>query len=57
VNASIGIGPSDKSWNVSIYGRNLLNSKYNTQILPGDFAIQQVYGEPVTYGAMVSFSF
>lgn len=57
VNASVNFGPSDGKWKVGIYGRNLLDTKYRTQVLPGDFAIQQVYGEPVTYGVMLSFDY
>jgi iron complex outermembrane recepter protein len=57
VNASVGFGPADKSWRISLYGRNLTDTEYRTQVLPGDFAIQQVFGEPLTYGAMVAFDF
>lgn len=57
VNASISFGPDDDRWRIGAYARNIFDTVYSTQILPGDFAIQQVYGEPATYGASLSFKY
>lgn len=35
---------------LAVYGDNVTNSKYYNQILPGQFAIQTVWGAPATWG-------
>jgi iron complex outermembrane receptor protein len=57
VNIGAKFGAADGTWEVNAYARNLFDTKYHTQILPGDFAIQQVYGEPLTYGVGLAFHF
>jgi len=47
----------DEHWSLSIYGNNLTDTKYRIQVLPGDFAIQQVYGEPASVGASIGYRF
>jgi iron complex outermembrane recepter protein len=41
--------PSDR-FTVAVYGDNITDSKYYTQILPGQFAVQTVWGQPVSWG-------
>lgn len=48
--------PSDH-YTFAIYGDNLTNSKYYNQILPGQFAIQTVWGNPTTYGVSARAKF
>lgn len=47
----------DKHVSLSVYGTNVTNSKYRIQVLPGDFAIQQVYGEPASVGVSGTFHY
>jgi iron complex outermembrane receptor protein len=48
--------PSDR-WSVSIFGTNVTNEKYRVEVLPGPFAIQQLYGEPASVGISGTFKF
>lgn len=41
--------PSER-YTLAVYGDNITDSKYYTQILPGQFAIQTVWGQPVSWG-------
>ena len=44
-------------WTLALYGKNLTDEEYRSQVLPGTMAIQQTYGEPITYGASVTFKY
>jgi len=48
---------ADERWAFSIFGNNVTDSAYRIQVLPGDFAIQQVYGEPASIGASITFKY
>jgi iron complex outermembrane recepter protein len=41
---------SSEHFTVAVYGDNITDSKYYTQILPGQFAVQTVWGQPVSWG-------
>ncbi len=41
--------PSDR-FTLAVYGDNVTDSKYHNQILPGQFAIQTVWGQPASWG-------
>ncbi|MES1263980.1 MAG: TonB-dependent receptor, partial [Peristeroidobacter soli] len=44
-------------WSVGVYGTNVTNTKYRLGVLPGPFAIQQVYGEPAAFGVNAELHF
>ena len=48
--------PSDR-FTLAVYGDNLTDSKYHTQILPGQFAVQTVWGQPVSWGVSARAKF
>ncbi len=48
--------PSER-YTLAVYGDNLTNSKYYNQILPGQFAIQTVWGSPTTWGVSARAKF
>ncbi|MHA3791140.1 TonB-dependent receptor [Sphingomonas sp. YL-JM2C] len=47
----------DERWAFSVYGTNVTDTKYRSQVLPGTYAIQQTYGEPAAIGASVTFNY
>ncbi|MBA2933807.1 TonB-dependent receptor [Sphingomonas sp. CGMCC 1.13654] len=51
LNLRAGYTTPDGHFGFDVFGTNVTNSKYRIQVLPGDFAIQQVYGEPASVGA------
>jgi iron complex outermembrane receptor protein len=44
-------------WSFSVFGKNVTNTVYRAEVLPGPVAIQQGYGEPRSWGASVSYHF
>ncbi len=42
---------------LAVYGDNITNSRYLNQVLPGQFAIQTVWGYPVTWGVSARVKF
>ncbi|CAM9671406.1 unnamed protein product, partial [Phaeothamnion confervicola] len=48
--ARIGIGAADERWNVSIWGKNLADERYRTQVLFSSVGFGSSYGPPRTYG-------
>jgi iron complex outermembrane recepter protein len=46
--------PGDQ-FSIALYGNNLTNENYLTQVLPFSGAILQTYGTPATYGVELSF--
>lgn len=48
---------ADEKWAYSVYGNNVTDEKYRTQVLPGTFAIQQTYGEPAAVGVAVTYKY
>jgi iron complex outermembrane receptor protein len=48
--------PSDH-WSISVFGNNVTDEKYRVEVLPGPFAIQQLYGEPAAVGVQATVKF
>jgi iron complex outermembrane receptor protein len=53
--ARIGIGSADERWNVSVWGKNLFDERYRTQVLFSSVGFGSNYGPPRTYGISVMF--
>ena len=53
--ARVGVGAADDRWNVSVWGRNLADERYRTQVLFSSVGFGQSYGAPRTYGVTLSF--
>jgi iron complex outermembrane receptor protein len=53
--ARIGIGSADDRWNVSVWGKNLFDERYRTQVLFSSVGFGSNYGPPRTYGISVMF--
>lgn len=53
--ARIGIGSADDRWNVSVWGKNLFDERYRTQVLFSSVGFGSNYGPPRTYGVSVMF--
>ena len=49
--------PANKAYSVGVFGNNLTDTKYLTQVLPFSGAILQTYGTPLTYGVELGFEF
>jgi iron complex outermembrane receptor protein len=48
--------PSD-SWSFSVFGNNVTDEVYRKAAFGNPFAVQEAYGDPVTYGAEIAFRF
>jgi outer membrane receptor protein involved in Fe transport len=48
--------PSNK-WTFSVYGRNLTDTTYLTQVFQESEAWPQTYGEPISFGVQVQRKF
>jgi iron complex outermembrane receptor protein len=48
--------PSDRI-TVAVYGDNLLDAEYYTQLLSGQAGVGTVWGEPAIYGFSVRYNF
>lgn len=53
--ARIGIGSKDDRWNIALWGRNLTDERYRTQVLFSSVGFGESYGSPRTYGVSVWF--
>jgi iron complex outermembrane receptor protein len=53
--ARLGIGAQDDRWSVSIWGRNLADERYRTQVLFSSVGFGETWGPPRTYGVSLSF--
>lgn len=49
--------PASERFSIAVYGNNLTDETYLTQVLPFSGAILQTYGTPLTYGVEVGFKF
>lgn len=49
--------PANERFSVAVFGTNLTDETYLTQVLPFSGAILQTYGTPRTYGVEVGFEF
>lgn len=50
------LDPSER-WSVTLYGKNVLDEEYYSQVLPGPYAHQATYGAPANYGVTVGYEF
>jgi len=57
LNLRMGWTAPNDLWEIAVFGTNVTDEKYRTQVLPGDFGIQQIYGKPASYGVSLSFKF
>jgi iron complex outermembrane receptor protein len=48
---------AEERWQVAIFGTNVFDEEYNSQVLPGQPAIQRTYGEPAVVGVSVGFKY
>ena len=48
--------PSER-WELAVFATNVLDKKYNAQVLPGLPAVQRTYGEPVSVGVSAAFKY
>lgn len=59
LNASLAYEPDDRTWNVSIFARNLTNTRYRGNLIDvsglGLFEVK--HGQPASYGAAVRINF
>ncbi len=53
----IMFSPADKGFSIAVFGNNLTDETYLTQVLPFSGAILQTYGTPRTYGVEASVKF
>ena len=49
--------PANKAYSVGVFGNNLTDTTYLTQVLPFSGAVLQTYGTPLTYGVEVGFKY
>ena len=49
-NARAGIGTQTGSWKISVWGKNLSDERYRTQVLNSSVGYGESWGMPRTYG-------
>ncbi len=57
VNARIGYLPNAGKWSGDLWVDNLTNTKYFRDVVASGTGIRGSYGEPITFGANIKFSF
>ena len=57
VDGQIGIRDADNRWSAYIWGKNIFNEYYWTNVVSGYDTVARFAGMPATYGVTVSFSF
>ena len=57
LSARIAFSPADERFSIGVFGNNLTDETYLTQVLPFSGAILQTYGTPRTYGVEVGVKF
>jgi iron complex outermembrane receptor protein len=55
-NARIGIGSENRNWNVFLWGKNIFDKTYRTQVLFTSIGFGANYGLPRTYGIGATFN-
>jgi iron complex outermembrane receptor protein len=53
----VGVEDNDGKWKASIYGRNVFNEYYWTNVAAGGDALRRSVGMPATYGVQIGFNF
>ena len=56
VNARFDISGGDDRWTLYLWGRNLTDERYRTQVLTSSIGFGESWGEPTTYGIGASFA-
>ena len=49
-NARLSIENADGNWTVYVWGRNLTDERYRTQVLTSSIGFGETWGTPLTYG-------
>ncbi|MDX2276883.1 MAG: TonB-dependent receptor [Hyphomonadaceae bacterium] len=44
-------------WDLAVFGTNVTDEEYRVQVLPGDFAIQQIWAKPAAFGVNISYRY
>jgi iron complex outermembrane receptor protein len=57
LDARVGFGPEDKSWQLAVWGKNLTDELYRTNIIPFFGEEVSQFGPPRTYGLDVTLRF
>jgi len=57
LNARIGFSSPSKDWTISLWGKNLSNSRYFDDVVAAGVGIRGSYGAPRTYGVEANFKF
>ena len=55
-NARIGIAGADRNWSVFLWGKNIFDETYRTQVLFTSIGFGSNYGLPRTYGIGATFN-
>ncbi|MES2493664.1 MAG: TonB-dependent receptor [Pseudomonadota bacterium] len=55
VDGNIGIHAADDSWRVSVWGKNIFNKNYNTNVIQAYDHVVRYTGMPTTFGVTVGF--
>lgn len=55
LNLSVGLETMEDRLSIRLYGKNVLDEEYRTQVLPGSFAVQETWGEPATVGIELGY--
>ena len=56
INARIDISGAEDRWTMYLWGKNLTDERYRTQVLTSSIGFGESWGEPATYGIGLSFS-
>ncbi|QKS02147.1 TonB-dependent receptor [Sphingomonas sp. CL5.1] len=57
IDAQIGIEDTDKRWRAFIWGKNIGNAYYWTNVVSGYDTVSRFAGRPATYGVTLSYDF
>ena len=55
-NARAGIGAASGAWTLSLWGKNLSDERYRTQVLFSSVGFGESWGMPRTYGVSLDLS-
>lgn len=55
VDGNIGIRAADNSWRVTVWGKNIFNKNYNTNVIQAYDTVVRYTGMPTTFGVTVGF--
>ena len=56
LNARVGVSGANDAWSLYLWGRNLTDERYRTQVLTSSVGFGESYGEPATYGIGLSYA-